>query len=107
MMQSRSGCAFVIEDAQEGISDSLLMSKTLGKALSLPCLTTSSSSLSFRRPTMITFVLVDSMRSAKAYPMPDVAPMRRTFLYWNGIVDFLNLYAEIKEKQVYLEYSNS
>lgn len=85
-MQSRSGCSFVIDAAHEGISESLLMSKTLGNALSLPYLETSSSSLSFRRPAMMTFVPVVSMRSARACPMPEVAPIKRTFLYSNGIV---------------------
>lgn len=54
--------------------------------LSAPCFATNASSLSFLRPTAMTKMPLAIMRSASAWPMPDVAPVTSTVLYGNGMV---------------------
>ncbi len=63
-----------------------VMSNLATLALSLPCLRTKSSSLSCLRPTAMTLEPSRTRRSAVPAPMPDVAPIMRTCLYWKGIL---------------------
>lgn len=54
--------------------------------LSLPCFAAKASSLSFRRPTAMTKLPCEIMRSAMACPRPAVQPIMRTVLYGQPIV---------------------
>ena len=63
-----------------------VMSNLTALALSLPCLRTKSSSLSCLRPTAMTLEPSRTRRLAVPAPMPDVAPIMRTCLYWKGIL---------------------
>lgn len=68
-----------------GMSSSFEMSKAMAEALSLPCWATNSSSRSCLRPTAVTFLPWAMKWSAMPLPIPLVAPITRTCLYWKGI----------------------
>ena len=70
-----------------GILSISVISKGTAVELSLPCLWTNSSSLSFRLPTTMTLEPSSTNLVARASPMPDVPPMTRTLLYWKGMID--------------------
>lgn len=68
------------EAAKDGIPSRLAMSSWIVETLSEPCFWINESSLSFLRPTAVTWEPLLMIFSARARPMPDVAPMTRTFL---------------------------
>lgn len=67
---------------KSGISDIQAISKAIADAFSLPCSATNASSRSCLRPTTVTFTPSATKRFAMARPIPLVAPIMRTCLYW-------------------------
>lgn len=68
-----------------GILSSSVISNGTALALSSPCSWTNASRFSFLLPTTMTELPSLMRRDASALPIPLVAPMTRTFLYWKGI----------------------
>jgi hypothetical protein len=68
------------DSAKEGIEERSVMSNVKDDAFSFPCLETKESRCSFRRPTAITWQPFSIIFSARARPMPEVAPSTRTVL---------------------------
>lgn len=105
-MQSRSGFSETISEANCGIfifighvswghtsldmgdltCSSCMTSNVFAETLSLPYFWTISSSFSFLRPVTIRFDPFWTTLSASVLPIPEVAPMIRTFLYPKAIV---------------------
>ena len=56
------------------------MSKRIGESLSAPCFLARESRFCCRRPTAITCEPLEIIFSARARPMPDVAPRTRMVL---------------------------
>lgn len=66
---------------KEGMDLRSVMSNWMVEITSLPCFSCSLSKFSFLLPTAITWIPFSIIRSARARPMPLVAPKTRTFLY--------------------------
>lgn len=71
--------------AQRGMASRSDTSNTSAATLSAPCFSTSSSRRSLRRPTAMTKMPFSIMRSARARPIPAVAPVMRTVSCGKGI----------------------
>jgi hypothetical protein len=69
------------DSAKEGIEVRSVMSNWMEEAFSFPCLETKESRFCFRRPTAITWLPFSINFSARARPIPEVAPRTRTVLY--------------------------
>jgi len=83
------------DSANEGIEDRSVMSNWMDDALSFSCLETKESRFSFRRPTAITWLPFSINFSARARPMPEVAPRTRTVLYGK---DMLGRFGSLEER---------
>lgn len=81
----KGGCYFSTKDGMDFRS---VMSNWIVEITSLPCFDWSSSRFSFLLPTAITWIPFSIIRSARASPMPLVAPRTRTFLYGKDIIKY-------------------
>ena len=72
--------------AKLGMLSILEMSAVTLEALEGPCSETKASRRSWRRPTAVMWMPLAINLSAMAFPMPDVAPMRRMCLYGKDMV---------------------
>ena len=74
------------DSANDGMEDKSVISNWMDETFSFPCSETNKSRFSFRRPTAITWLPFSISFSARARPMPDVAPRTRTVLQGKDIL---------------------
>lgn len=77
---------------------SCMMSNAFAETLSLPYRWTISSRFSFLRPATINFDPFWTTLSARVLPIPEVAPMIRTFLYPKAIMGIGSRYENMTTK---------
>jgi hypothetical protein len=73
------------DEMKDGIPPKFVMSNNIADTFSGPCFLTKESRRSLLRPIAITWEPLAIIFAASARPMPQVAPITRTFLYGNAI----------------------